>query len=502
VVALAGHLLGTGELEEMTELLEAALAWLPSGTLRGRALLMLADNNAGVDRTHALIDEVLAQAGDDPLLRADALAFKAFDYVVADVAQLQDAQRLAAEARRLAQGDAAVLSRALAAGAWVAAIRGEDPVVHGTGRPTVPGRVFLTTEFVRLVRHIWRGELEDARTQLSLLLADAEERSEAESYFALRMHACSIEVRAGDLFAAAGWLEEWEGLREESVGGDAAYARCASLVAAGRGDLSEARALAKRALEHAYASNMRWQVLEALRAQGVAALYAGELEAARAALGEVWDTTRAEGVGDPGAFPVALELIEALAGVGRREEAGGIAQTLARMSTKLEHPWGLAAGLRARAALASTPSDALHAYHRAAAAFARLGMRHEQARALLAAGELERRQRRRGAARESLALAQELFEACGAPGWAEQAAIARRRVGGREPAGERLTATEERVARLVASGLTNREVAGELVVSVRAVEANLSRIYAKLGLRSRTELAALLGAADGRNQSV
>ena len=54
---------------------------------------------------------------------------------------------------------------------------------------------------------------------------------------------------------------------------------------------------------------------------------------------------------------------------------------------------------------------------------------------------------------------------------------------------EGLTATEAQVAELVARGLTNKEVAAELFVTVRAVEANLSRIYAKLGVRSRTELA-------------
>ena len=63
------------------------------------------------------------------------------------------------------------------------------------------------------------------------------------------------------------------------------------------------------------------------------------------------------------------------------------------------------------------------------------------------------------------------------------------RMGGRTTAGTELTATEERVAELVAQGLTNKAVAGELFVTDRTVEGHLSRIYAKLGVRSRAELA-------------
>ena len=76
----------------------------------------------------------------------------------------------------------------------------------------------------------------------------------------------------------------------------------------------------------------------------------------------------------------------------------------------------------------------------------------------------------------------------GAASWSQQAASSLARVGGRVRH-EGLTATEAQVAELVARGLTNKEVAAELFVTVRAVEANLSRIYAKLGIRSRTELA-------------
>ena len=71
--------------------------------------------------------------------------------------------------------------------------------------------------------------------------------------------------------------------------------------------------------------------------------------------------------------------------------------------------------------------------------------------------------------------------------WAERARSELARLGGpREPGG--LTATEARVARLAASGMTNREIANSAFMSQKTVEANLSRIYRKLGIRSRAEL--------------
>jgi DNA-binding NarL/FixJ family response regulator len=89
------------------------------------------------------------------------------------------------------------------------------------------------------------------------------------------------------------------------------------------------------------------------------------------------------------------------------------------------------------------------------------------------------------------------FEELGTPLWAAKARAELRRIGGRPTAAGRLTPTEEQVAELVAAGCSNREVADALFMSVNTVEANLSRIYHKLGVRSRTELGAKV-AAQGR----
>jgi DNA-binding NarL/FixJ family response regulator len=113
-------------------------------------------------------------------------------------------------------------------------------------------------------------------------------------------------------------------------------------------------------------------------------------------------------------------------------------------------------------------------------------------RTLLALGRIERRGRRRAAARDTLTAARDRFRSIGAAAWTASAERELGRIGGRTSSGRELTPTEDSVARLVATGMSNREVAAALFVTPKAIEASLARIYAKRGVRSRTELAHLL----------
>jgi len=124
---------------------------------------------------------------------------------------------------------------------------------------------------------------------------------------------------------------------------------------------------------------------------------------------------------------------------------------------------------------------------RALAAQERLGQPFELARTLLVQGVIERRVRQKRLAREPLERALAILQELGAALWAARARDELRRLGLRRAPGT-LTETEERVARLAAQGLTNREIAATAFVSVKTVEANLSRAYRKLGIRSRSEL--------------
>ena len=116
------------------------------------------------------------------------------------------------------------------------------------------------------------------------------------------------------------------------------------------------------------------------------------------------------------------------------------------------------------------------------------------ARTLLTLGAALRRAKRKRPTREALEAALGAFERAGAALWAGRARAELARIGGRAPAAGALTPAEERVAALVAEGRTNREVAAALFLSDRTVEGHLSRVYGKLGVRSRTELARVLAA--------
>jgi DNA-binding NarL/FixJ family response regulator len=212
-------------------------------------------------------------------------------------------------------------------------------------------------------------------------------------------------------------------------------------------------------------------------------------------LGEVWEHMRREGVDEPGVFPVAPDLVEALVALDRLDDARAVTERLRDLSEAQEHPWGLASAKRSatliRLAAEGHDDQATSELADAAEAYGALGLRFDSARTLLALGRAQRRARKWGAAREELEQAAAEFAEMGSPGWADEARAELSRVGGRRRKGEpdELTPTERRVADLAAEGLANKEIAGALFITVRTVEEHLRNAYAKLGIRSRTQLA-------------
>ena len=136
---------------------------------------------------------------------------------------------------------------------------------------------------------------------------------------------------------------------------------------------------------------------------------------------------------------------------------------------------------------------------RAVAEHDRVAMPFERARTVLLLGQLQRRLRTKEPASASLHQALAVFEELNVPLWADRARaeLVRANVGPRRTGD--LTPSEQRVAELAASGMKNRDVATALFISPKTVEANLARIYRKLGIRSRAELGHRMSqlAADG-----
>jgi DNA-binding CsgD family transcriptional regulator len=306
------------------------------------------------------------------------------------------------------------------------------------------------------------------------------------------MQLCSnwaeLEIVSGRFDDARRWAEEGLALVEET---DARQNRATMLcdlaaIEAYEGNHDAARRLGE---ETKAISESVGDVLFARKARDILCFV--ELSGGRpdAALAEFGDPRV-----DVWRLPFSGDKVEALIGVGRTQEAEAELLRLEQRAVRGPRVVKLLAqrccGLFTLAT-GDLPTS-IQQLEQALALARALPFPLERGRSLLALGAARRRAKQKRAARDALEEARATFAALGSKLWAERAEEELGRIGGRTAERWELTPTEQRVADLVAQGLANKEVAAALVVSVRAVEANLTRIYAKLGIRSRTELAHLL----------
>ncbi|MEO5703660.1 MAG: LuxR C-terminal-related transcriptional regulator [Candidatus Limnocylindrales bacterium] len=200
--------------------------------------------------------------------------------------------------------------------------------------------------------------------------------------------------------------------------------------------------------------------------------------------------------------PFVADLIEAYVRAGRPDEARRTLGAIAPVALGSGQARLIAPMLRAQGLV----NEDEHAFRGALVEHERWGNRFEEARTLLAFGELLRRQRRRADAREQLAAAVTGFEQVGSTLWRERAIAELRLAGERTtapgalqaPGPESLTRQEGEVLELVRAGLSNRAIAERLVLSIKTVEGHLTTIYGKLGVSSRAQAMAVL-AGFGRD---
>jgi DNA-binding CsgD family transcriptional regulator len=264
------------------------------------------------------------------------------------------------------------------------------------------------------------------------------------------------------------------------------------LVAVHLGQVQEARRILTAGVEYSRSIESTNWLAHQLWALGHLELALGNLAAARGALAPLPAMLRETGLGEWSVHPVHPDAIETLVGLGEVDEAAALADELTEYAERLDRPWGLATAARSAALIASARgehAEALAAAERALTQHDRLDWPFERARTLLVAGLILRRLGRRRDARRSLERARTSFASLRSPLWLAKVEAEMRRLGGRLAADGALTPTEQRVADLAARGLRNAEIAAELYVTPKTVEATLSRVYRKLGIRSRAELA-------------
>jgi DNA-binding CsgD family transcriptional regulator len=230
-------------------------------------------------------------------------------------------------------------------------------------------------------------------------------------------------------------------------------------------------------------------------AVGFLELTLGRPEAAWPLLAAACEALERQGFREPSCFPALPLAVEAAVAVGDGSEARRLLARLAEQGELLNSRWADASVLRCQGHLVAEedPTRAVGLFETAGEAFDALGLPLEFARCLLARGTVLRRVGQKSAARAHLSHALGLFVEADARVLADAARAEIARIGGRGPGDSSiLTASERQVAELVVRGLSNKQVAARMTVSVKTVESHLTHIYQKLGVRSRTALAASL----------
>jgi DNA-binding CsgD family transcriptional regulator len=358
---------------------------------------------------------------------------------------------------------------------------------------------------VSTVPAFWARNLDDfgtARGRFEDLLRASREQGDEATVSALLTHLARLEAMTGHIDRARALAEEaldLAGQTEQDL--YLTMALCVKAhVCAYAGDLAEARPLIGEMLRRL--GDHPDIILEGMARMvlGAAALAAGDLAEADHQLSRSDEIEEATHHREPATNRFQADHAEAVIGLGDLARAERLVRRLEARAQRLPRPWINAVSARCRGLLNAAAGDldaALADFQRALAAHEALDMPSELGRTLLALGRLHRRRNERQRAQECLERAAAVFESCGARAWAAITATELSRARARRSRGTQLTATERQICELAMAGLRNSEIAVRLFLSAKTVEANLSRAYRKLGVRSRTELSAHFAAGRG-----
>jgi DNA-binding CsgD family transcriptional regulator len=483
-------------------LAEEVLTGSPTASVRGRALKLLGEVRYHADSFRdavALFEEALVALGDDPTvveLHVN-LAFAHWNLGnMVDAARHGDAAAQAAAGAAATGPAAAALAISAMAGFYVDQPLDRARIEKALALEDLDQQVVLSMHpsLVAGVVEFFSDNLDRAAALLLALRQRLLDRGEDSSLPHLDVDLSMIERTRGDLRAASGFSSEaYEIARTlESRTAQALALAERAYVRAVLGDVEGAREDAALVLamgqqtEIGYAAGWRRSAIALLE------LSLGDAAAASESLEPLSAGIESAGACNPTATSFGLpDAIEALIAVGELERAEALGALLERHARSHDRASALARAARCRALAAAArgePETAQAEVEQALAQHARVAMPLELGRTLLVKGQIERRSKRKRAARESFHEALETFVSIGARLWAERARAEIERTGVRHQTGDALTPTELRVAELAADGLTNKRIADAVFISAKTVEANLARVYLKLGIRSRAEL--------------
>jgi DNA-binding NarL/FixJ family response regulator len=269
----------------------------------------------------------------------------------------------------------------------------------------------------------------------------------------------------------------------------------AALAELAGGSLAEALRVAEAGSAASTQEHDQIFLTRCLALSGTIRLLLRETAAAVADLQQVRAMEVDQGIRDPATIRYHADLVEALIALGQTAEAADLLAETRHAAERLNRRGVLASLDRAEAVLKAAQGDHARAealLRRAEHTFNTLGLPLERGRVLLTRAHLEKRLRRAANARTIHSQAEAVFRRAQAPLWEPATMAAKPSEPATAAPTPELTAAEQRVVTLVAEGLPNREIAATLFLSIKTVEAVLTGVYRKLGVRSRTQLAVLL----------
>ena len=492
---LAEHLYLASDFARARVVLEELLEGLAPGDRRSRALVALAEIDywhKGESAAAGLMQQALESA-ESMLQRARCLTQLA---IYAGTVNLEQAGSAARRACELLDGHEAE-EPALAAAALGARVRADLFLGRGydadaaariealeLSAPSPPvavdGRiVFKLGQWLRYV-----DDLDGARVKLDEAEQQTRDEGDDASLGNILLNKVVVETWAGNWDAAAALTQrmsdafDQQGVEPEGIGPWRAYLHAYA------GRLEDTLAAAGPPPSEPLMAAIHD------RCVGLAHLAAGDVAVADHHLTRAVEVFERVDFREPAVWRVDGDAIEAAVSRGELERAERLVARVEEQAIRTGIPWNRAVAARGRGLLLAARGEleeAAAALDRSLAAHAACPMPYERARTLLVQGQILRRLKRKREARTALDEAAAVFASLGAEAWVARAHAERQRVASRR-APDGLTPSELRVAQLAAIGLTNPEIAAQVFVSRKTVEATLARIYRKLAISSRGQL--------------